>query len=496
MEIIPAVGDAERLRTALLVIGVFSDRALSGSAKRVDDLASGHLSAALKQHGLSEAAGATLLLKEVPGLAAARVLLVSLGTSAGFSDRAYRSALEATGRILARSAVEEAVVALPEIEVPGRALTWRVQQAGQILADGSRFFRLPQAVSARDEAPAGYPRSVMLLIPSRLTAELVGALRRGIAVAEGMELARTIGNLAASDCTPELLGELALAMGSELGMDVQVFEPGEIEIDGAAPEAFVLFRRDAQASCNLIVLSSQGGRAKSRPIVLVGEAVPGEGMPRAASAANISGAACIMGAMRTVAKLGLPLNVVGIVAATKRRVVKAVALGETGLPAMAMQRREQPQARSDGKLLLGEMLTYAKRFRPNCVIDVAARRDERDTLPGSRDCRLFANDEHLAAELVRCSGRSGDHIRQVPLQDERATAGEAGGRNAEEAEIQLREPADEACFLSRYARSYPWAHLDIARARPAGGHAIDAAAPPVPLIAEFLLGRTHPANRE
>lgn len=178
IEIIPAVGDAAKLKTELLVLGVSTP--LTGSAKRIDELSEGSLSLALERGTLAPTPGATLLVEQIPGVAAARLLLVSLDDSEAVSDESYCLGLLATADALAENRIGDAVVALAESKVRQRSLGWRVQQAGQILSRGHQ-----DAASAG--AVARESRRIMLLIPQTLTLQLVEALRQGVAMADGFD---------------------------------------------------------------------------------------------------------------------------------------------------------------------------------------------------------------------------------------------------------------------------------------------------------------------
>jgi uncharacterized membrane protein len=180
IEIFPAVGDAARLKTEFLVIGVGAP--LTGSARRIDELSDGALSLLLQEGRLDRTPGATLLIDRLSGVAAARILLISLDAAETVCEESYCRALLATARALAENKIADAVVTLAESEVPRRSLGWRVQQAGQLLTgvrdDGPHV-----------EAKAREMRRIMLLIPRTLTLQLVEALRQGVAMAEGCHLA-------------------------------------------------------------------------------------------------------------------------------------------------------------------------------------------------------------------------------------------------------------------------------------------------------------------
>ncbi|TCR66322.1 putative membrane protein [Bosea sp. BK604] len=178
IEIIPAVGDAARLKTELLVLGASTP--LTGSAKRIDELSEGGLSLALERGTLASNPGATLLIDPMSGVAAARLLLVGLDDGEAVSEDSYCQGLLATARALAELRIADAVVALAESKVHRRPVAWRVQQAGRILARPNQG-AIPAGAEGRSA------RRIMLLIPQTLTLQLVEALRQGIAMAEGAD---------------------------------------------------------------------------------------------------------------------------------------------------------------------------------------------------------------------------------------------------------------------------------------------------------------------
>ena len=492
LEITPAAGDAERLKTELLVIGVFPKGPLTGTARRLDERTIGRLSQIMERRELGAAPGTTLLLHPMPGSAAARTLLVSLGTPEAFSERSYRLALAATARAIASSVVSEAVVTLAEHPVPERSLNWRVQQAAQLLADGDYSFAPPGAREVRRGRPHA-TRSIMLLVPQTLTAELIGALRQGIAVAEGIALAKDLGNLPGGVCTPAYLAKTATEMGEAFGFEVDVLERRDMEALGMG--AFLQVCEGSANPCKLMVMQSNARRGRGRPIVLIGEGMTFDigGVPLTVDAApdpmtfNMSGAGTVLGVMRTVARLNLPINVIGLVAAAETT-IGGSRPGDI-VTSLSGQAIEIDTHGAEGRLLLCDLLTYAERFMPACVVDVAALTGACVVALGPHASGLFSNNDALAAELMRCAGISGDRVRQLPLWDDEcgqldsnaADTGNHGGRTA--------DAITAACFLARFAKAYPWAHLDSAGTASFPGTAKVSTGRPVPLLAEFLINR-------
>lgn len=438
IEIIPAAGIAEQLRTELLVIGVFADQSLTGSPRRIDDLAGGRLSAALAQHGMGGNAGATILLDNLPGTAAAKLLVVDLGPADTFSDSAYLQALSAAGRSLARSGVSEAVVALPDAGVAGRPLPWHVRQAAQALIMGSCLPPDPEQAGAGSRAARR--QRVMLLIPQALTSELVTALREGIAVARAVDIARRLADLPEASCTAAEIARMAIAIGDELDLTVEL-----LQHDGTAtPEG-------CEHPPGLIVMTSRRGR-RARPIVLMGEGrtePPGAEATTTTARAGIGPASAILGAMWMAGRLALPLNLVALI------------------PAMAAAAWR-------------DIIAHAERLGPDCLIDVAGPdANDEGAEAAATDC-LYANDETLAAELVGCGARAGEPVRHLELDP-------AAARRA--------APATDTPLhcLSRYTGPCRWAHLEVPELATDHGRAGTAQGHPVPLLAEFLIARARPS---
>lgn len=482
MEIIPAVGEAEKLGTELLVLGVFCDGPLTGSARAVDHHCAGRLAAILNRAGFGESVGEMCVVGPLPGVAAKRLLLVGLGRAETFSDRAYRQALAVVAKALNDVPAAEVAVTLAENEVPRRSLSWRMQQAGRLLADGRYAFGLPDG-SVREEK-----RNIMLLVPQVLTSELVGALRQGVAIGEGVSFAKELGNLPPDLCTPAFIARTAEAMASQFGFSVEVLGRREFEEQGLS--AFLAGEEIAAGACKLIVLRSDRRVVTGRPIVLIGNGVAAlEALPEheqrlhRAPIRDMRGIGSVLGAMRTVERLDLALDVVGLIVASQ-----GDASRRSGWrPARP---RDVQRPRGHEPSLLGDVLRYAAQFSPSCVIDVAALTRACVVALGSHASGLFANDEALASELVKCGGTSGDCVWQLPLWDgdQPLSAGDKADR-ADGAPDATAAASD----LARFATAYPWAHLDISGTGSTGGRAGSATGRPVPLLAEFLIGRARGA---
>ena len=478
------------LKSAVLVVGAFADGSLLPAAQAVDQAAGGKLAAALKRGDLDEKAGSTLLFPDLTGVAAERVLLVSLGQRAALSDKAYRDAISATAKLLANGIAKDAAVTLADVDLPNRPLAWRLQQAARLLADGAYKFDAPRA----QKPPARGAGAVSLVVTVEPTAELEGAIKAGLAVAEGMALTKDLGNLGGNVCTPAYMAETAQKLGKESGFDVEILERADMEKLGMHSALSV--GRASHSPCKFIVMKySKGGSAK--PIVLIGKGMtfdtggvslkPGANLDEMKY--DMCGGGSVIGIFRTVAKMGLPINLVGLVMAVENMPGGNASRPGDVVKSMAGITIEILNTDAEGRLVLCDAMTYAERFDPACVIDLATLTGACVIALGAHASGLFANDDALAAELLKAGMNSGDRAWQLPMWDD--YQGQLKSNFADMSNLG-GPPAGAitaALFLSHFAKKYKWAHIDIAGTASVSGDAKGATGRPVPLLVDFLMTR-------
>ncbi len=483
----------EKVRAGTLVIGAFADGSLTPPAKRIDEATKGKLSTVLKRGDLDERAGTTLLLHDLPGIQAERVLLVSLGNREEFGEKAFRDAFLGAAKALADSAGRDAAIALTDLDLPRRSRTWRIQHASRLLAEGAYRFDAPHAGTNHKKKERG-ARKLTLLTAEKVNDEITAAVDRGQAIAEGVALAKDLGNLPGNVCHPPYLADVARALGKEFKLDVEVLEREDMRKLGMG--AALSVGQASSQPCKFIVMQYKGG-GRSKPIVLVGKGVtfdtggislkPGANMDEMKF--DMCGAASVFGAMKTVARMRLPINVVGIVGAAENMPGGNASRPGDVVRSMSGQTIEILNTDAEGRLVLADALTYAERFNPECVIDIATLTGACVIALGNITSGLYANDDDLAEQLLESGDDTGDRAWRMPMFDEYqdmlksnfADMSNLGGRPA--------GSITAACFLKRFANGYKWAHLDIAGTNAVSGDAKGATGRPVPLLTEFLIGR-------
>lgn len=470
---------------SLLALGVTASGRLTPSGALLDADVVDKLERLLAAGELKPQAGARLLVFGLLAEPQHKILLVSLGPGEMVSEAHYRAALRATAAAVADSPGRDAVVTLTEVEVEGRSAEWRVEQAARILAEGGYRFALPMQAGA-DAGTRLRPTGVRLVLPSRISRSHETAARRGLAVAEGVFLARDLANMPSNICSARYLADTARKVGDKFGFLVEVFERAELEKLGM--DALVSLGRAPHADCRMIVAHYRGGSPATRAIVLVGQGLIAGGAGPDATKFDMSGAAAVFGALWVAARLRLALNIVALVPAAETGEAAAGNRAGDVIRSLSGRTIELKGSGARGRLVLCDGLSYAEHFDPVAVVDVAALSAPSAGALGSHASALFANDTDLARELVESGIEAGDRAWQLPLWDDQSAL------DSEVADLSdpggpMPEAVTTACFLSRFAPNVKWAHLDVAGTAAHAAAGKGATGRPVPLLAAFLIHR-------
>jgi leucyl aminopeptidase len=482
----------EHTATPCLVVGVFETRKLSPAADALDRAARGALREVLKRGDMEGKPGTTRLLYKVANVPAERVLLVGLGKEGGFGTQAYRDAVRAATHAAADTGAVEAVLCFADLPVKDSDLEWRARHASLAAADA--LYRFDEMKSKK--APARTLKRIVLALPRRLgeVAAARGAAA-GAATAAGVSLARDLGNLPGNVCTPTYLADEAVKLARKWKLGVDVLERRDMEKLGMG--ALLSVARGSRQPPKFIELRYHGGAKKAKPVVLVGKGITfdtgGISLKPAAEMDEMKfdmcGAASVLGTFRALAELAPKLNVVGLVPTTENMPGGAATKPGDIVTSMSGQTVEILNTDAEGRLILCDALTYAERFQPAAVVDIATLTGACVIALGHVASGLFANRDSLAEELLAAGRSAWDRAWHMPLWDDYqenlkspfADFANIGGRPA--------GSVTAACFLSRFAGKYPWAHLDIAGTAWTSGKNKGATGRPVPLLTTFLLNR-------
>ena len=493
MEIGIKSGSPEKQRSACVVAGVFDHRKPSLAAEIIDQASGGYLADILRRGDMDGKPGSTLLLHNVPGVLCERVLLVGLGKEREFRDKQYRDAVRDAIKTLGDTGVAEATLYLADIPVRKRDLAWNIEQAVTVAEE--TLYRFDQMKSKPEESRKAL-RKLTLAVPRR--GELAigeAAAARGKAISAGMKLAKDLGNLPGNVCTPTYLAEQAKAMAKEAGIGIEVLEQAEIEKLGMG--SFLSVAKGSDEPPRFIVLNHKGGDKKQKPVVLVGKGITFDSGGISIKPApdmdemkyDMCGAASVLGTLRAVAELKLPLNVIGLIPTCENMPNGRANKPGDVVTSMSGQTIEVLNTDAEGRLILCDALTYAEKLAPACVVDIATLTGACVIALGHVATGLLANDDGLARELLHAGEAASDRCWQLPLWDDYAE--QLKSNFADMANIGGRAGGTitAAVFLSKFAKKYDWAHLDIAGTAWKSGKDKGSTGRPVPLLVHFLAKR-------
>ena len=484
---------AENLVTQCLILGVFEGRKPGETLNALDTGAAAALKAALKKGDMTGKPGQTLLLYAVDGIRAERVMLIGLGKKRDLTARTLASAVENAVAQLNESAARDCALVLPpELET---AADIYAATRDVVLATEGRLYRFDQCKSRKDR-PARPLTRMTLITGSRSIANTARkALAHRQAIASGMNLARDLANLPGNICTPSYLASQARKLGSRFS-NMKVSALTEKQMERLGMGALLSVSRGSREPARLIVMEYNGGRKGSKPVVLVGKGLTFDaGGISIKPSANMDemkydmcGGASVIGTLQACAELQLPVNVVGIVPSSENLPDGAANKPGDIVTSMAGLTIEILNTDAEGRLILCDALTYAERFKPAAVVDIATLTGACVVALGHHTTGLLANDDKLADELFQAGEAINDPCWRLPMNDDYrkqldsnfADLANIGGKGA--------GTITAACFLGAFTEKYKWAHLDIAGTAWKSSDK-NATGRPVPLLMQMLLAR-------
>jgi len=491
-------GSPEKQRSACVVIGVFEARKLTLPAELIDHAASGYLAEIVRRGDMDGKAGSTLLLHDVPGTLCDRVLLIGLGKEKEFRDQAYGAAIRCAVKALSETGASDGTLFLTEIAVKKRSSAWRIRQAAIVAQEA--LYRFEQFKSKKDQVR--HPLRKLTFAVERRGELAPGeeALAQGLAIAAGVALARTLGNLPGNVCTPAYLAETAQQLAKEHSLDCQILEREAMEALGMG--SLLSVAKGSVQAPKLIVLHYRGGRQDEKPQVLVGKGItfdsggislkPGAEMDEMKF--DMCGAASVLGTLKAIVQMKLATNLTVIVPSAENMPGGAASKPGDIVSSMSGQTIEILNTDAEGRLLLCDALTYAERFKPATVIDVATLTGACVIALGHVASGLFANDDGLARDLLHAGDEAQDRAWQMPLWEEYQDLLKSNFADMANIGGRAGGAVSAACFLSRFAKKYDWAHLDIAGTAWKSGADKGATGRPVALLAHYLMARAGKLN--
>lgn len=471
-----------------VVVGVYADGSLTASATALDSASNGALTRLAQRGDLAGKAGSTSLLHDLPGITAPRVLVVGLGEALKLNAATYIKAIAAAIKALKTGAANRVLLTLSEVAIPGRDSAWAIRQA--VIAADHAAYRY-SATFGHKKAETGGVADIAI------HGEDAAALATGIAIAAGVEVARELGNLPPNICNPAYLAQRATAFAAEHeGAEAEVLEEAQMEALGMG--SLLAVARGSANRPRLVVLKWNGAAdPAAKPYVLVGKGITfdtgGVNLKTQGGIEDMKfdmcGGANVIGTFVAAVKAKMAVNLVVVVPAVENAIDGNAYRPSDIITSMSGKTIEVGNTDAEGRLILCDALTYAQRFQPAALVDVATLTGACMVALGRVATGLMSHDDSLANELLAAGEHVHDRAWRLPLWEDYqglldstfADVYNIGGRFA--------GAITAGCFLARFTEGQRWAHLDIAGVADQDGKTGMATGRPVGLLTQWLLDR-------
>jgi leucyl aminopeptidase len=483
-------GAIESLTTGCLVVGIHENGIMPSTTAALDQVTEGYIANIVKTGDVSGKSGSQLLLHSVPGLKAQRLLLVGCGKKGELKPKDWSMILQHTAKALSPLNTADAILAL-DPDINDLDENRRARLAAQIFtADSYRY------ISTRTKPkPASKLKTLSLhVLNSRSQKSAQQGLDIGAAIGKGISLAKELGNLPGNICTPTYLGEQAQKLGKENpGLKVTVLSEAQMKRLGMG--SLLSVSAGSAQPAKLIIMEYTGAAASARPHVLVGKGItfdtggislkPGAAMDEMKF--DMCGAASVLGTMAALCEIKPKLNVIGMIAAAENMPSGTATKPGDIVTSMSGQTIEILNTDAEGRLVLCDALTYAERYKPATVIDIATLTGACVVALGAHVSGMMSNDDKLAEKLYACGLQAQDPVWRLPLWDEYQKQLDSNFADIANIGGPKAGTITAGCFLARFTKKYKWAHLDIAGTAWLQGSDKGATGRPVPLLVEYLL---------
>ncbi|MFU8798004.1 MAG: leucyl aminopeptidase [Gammaproteobacteria bacterium] len=426
-----------------------------------------------------------------------QILQVGCGPAADFSSSSYKKALNAMASVLAKANFMEIICDLPRLVLTDHHdYYWKIRQAVGIVRDAVYQFTV---CKSRPELAPVLQKVVFLSVSPLDIKQGQHAIHHGQAIADSIDWAKNLGNLPANICTPSYVADQAKQFAMQYSDVIETHILEEADMEKLGMGALLSVARGTREPAKLIITHYQGANKATKPIIFVGKGVTFDsgGVSLKHGAAmdemkfDMCGAASVLSVIKAAVMLNLPLNIIGIMPMTENMPGGQATKPGDIVTSLSGQTIEILNTDAEGRLILSDALTYAERFDPDVVIDIATLTGAIVTTLGAAASGIMGNDQPLIDDLIAMGEYAGDRAWQLPLWDdynELLKSNFADIPNISEGSGAKSITA--ACFLAHFTKNMRWAHLDIAGTAWKTGKEKGATGRPIPLLVQYLLNRS------
>ena len=475
------------LDTACLVIGVFEDSALQGSAELINQACNGALQQLIDSGDVDATWKHPTMLYGLDGVTAKRILVVGCGEAEKFDAVRYDLVCKSAGEFLRDHVTTSAHVCLSEINVENRDEHWRLRQAAVGIDRANYRYTATKAPKDHDNDP---------LVATSFSAgdEQSAALLEARGLAKGYLRSKELGNMPPNICNPAYIAEQAHEIADNYAnVSVEILEADEMA--SLKMSALLAVGRGSANGPRLVILKYQGKDEDSQPVVLVGKGItfdsggislkPGANMEQMKF--DMGGAASVIGAFEACAEMQLSLNLVCVVAAAENMPDGNAYRPGDVLTAMSGKTIEVLNTDAEGRLVLCDALTYSQRFNPLALIDVATLTGAAVVALGHHASAIMSKHDDLADELLEAGQTAVDRGWRLPIWDDYQTQIKSTFADLKNVGGMSGGCITAGCFLSRFTEGQRWAHIDCAGSTWIWGTDKGSTGRPVGLLTQYLI---------
>ena len=487
-----SITDAGKHNSGCAVVPVFSRKKLSAAANQLDKSNKGLITGALRNGDIQGALGETLMLQTGNERGARRILLVGAGTASKLDIQSGRKIAAAIIRGLRASKCKDACLHIEELGVEKLPLAQLCESLARSATTASYSY---SETLSKPKKGLSISKLTVNCGKGLKTAQANAALKQGQQTGSGINVARELGNLPGNICTPAYLASEARKLAkSSARLSTRILEEKQMRELGMG--SLLSVSAGSAQPAKLIVMQYKGAAKSEKPYVLVGKGItfdsggislkPGAKMDEMKF--DMCGAASVFGTLHAVLAMKLPINVVAIVAASENLPSGTATKPGDVVTSMSGQTIEVLNTDAEGRLVLCDALSYAERFKPAAVIDIATLTGACVVALGAHASGMYANNDKLAEQLTAAGESSHDRAWRMPLWDDYQKQIDTPFADMANVGGPAAGSITAACFLARFTKKYQWAHLDIAgsawNSAPKG-----ATGRPVALLTRYLMDR-------
>lgn len=485
----------EKQQSDCIVLPLFEDFQLSQEASYLDQASNQSISKLLERRDFDAKSGSTMLLAG-DSTPHTRILLIGLGKQDAFSPAILKKSILAATETIKKTQTKDALISFDDITLKDCNQSWLIRFAIEAINDALYVFDEFKTTKA-DKTELS---SVSFYCGTNTNStDAEKAISEGSAIAAGVSVAKTLGNLPGNICTPTYLATTAKDIAKN-NSTVTTTILDEKKMASLGMHSLLSVSAGSEEPAQLIIMEYKGGKASDKAHVLVGKGVtfdsggislkPGESMDEMKY--DMCGAASVFGTLTAIVALKPSINVTAIVAAAENMPDgKATKPGDI-VTTLSGQTVEILNTDAEGRLVLCDALTYAEQNHdPASIVDIATLTGACIIALGHHTTGLLGNNDELANELLAAGTEAADKAWRLPLWDEYQPQLDSNFADMQNIGGRPAGTITAACFLSRFAKKMKWAHLDIAGTAWVSGKSKGATGRPVPMLTQYILNKVN-----